>query len=223
MKRLAVAALSAASLAGVSFPALAADLPVQEPAPAYQEPVPAARFDWTGFYAGADLGWGWAGFTDKSSSFGKSSPDANGVNGGVHAGYNYQIAPNFVAGLEADFQLSDLDKTRSVGGYSVHNSSDWNSSLRGRLGYTFDRFMVYGTGGFAMADSTVKLNGDKDDTTALGYTLGAGVEGAVTDHVTARLEYVYQDFGRDKFHVDGTTVKTDLDNNVVRAGVSYKF
>ncbi|MFD1696364.1 outer membrane protein [Roseibium aestuarii] len=219
MKRLALAGLTVA-VASLSVPALAADLPYpSEPAPSYSDPVPAARFDWNGAYAGGNLGWGWGNFDNS----GAADTEGNGVQGGVHAGYNYMITPNVLAGVEADFQLSDLNDTATSGGVTAETSSDWNASVRGRLGYTFDRFMVYGAGGLAIADQSLKVGGNSADTTAVGWTLGAGVEGAVTNNVTARVEYVHQDFGSEDFNISGTSYKSEMDDDIVRAGVSYKF
>lgn len=221
MKRLALAGMTI-FVSGLSAQALAADLPYpSDPAPStYTDPVPAARFDWTGAYVGGDLGWGWGNF---DNSGGAADTEGNGVQGGVHAGYNYMVTPNFLAGVEADFQLSDLSDTGTRGGVTTETSSDWNAGLRGRLGFTFDRFLVYGAGGLALADQTMKVGGQSGDTTAVGWTLGGGLEGALTQNVTARLEYVHQDFGSESFNIGGNRYKSDLDNNIVRAGVSYKF
>lgn len=223
MKSLAAAGVSIAVLAGASLPAFAADLPQPAQPVIYDNQVSSARFDWSGFYFGGNLGWGWGQFTTNSALTGRFNSDASGVNGGVHAGYNHAITPNIIAGLEADFQLSDLEKRRSVAGVGVKTSSDWNSTIRGRLGYAFDRFMIYGTGGLSIADLEVAAAGSKGNETAIGWTLGAGIEGAVTDNVTARLEYLYQDFGRESFTLGGTRYRTDLDASIARFGVSYKF
>ena len=56
-----------------------------------------------------------------------------------------------------------------------------------------------------------------------GWAAGAGIEGAVTQNVTARLEYMYQDYGSETFSLGGQAYKTDLNNNQVRFGMSYKF
>ncbi|MBO0343814.1 porin family protein [Roseibium sp. CAU 1637] len=220
MKRLALVGMTAL-VSGLSAQALAADLPyASDPAPTtYSDPVAAARFDWTGAYVGGNVGWGWGNFENS----GAADTEANGVQGGVHAGYNYMITPNFLAGVEADFQLSDLSDTGTLGGVTAETSSDWNASIRGRLGFTFDRFLVYGAGGLAVADQSLKVGGSSDDATAIGWTLGGGVEGAVTNNITARLEYVHQNFGSEDFNISGTQYQSELDDNIVRFGMSYKF
>ncbi len=221
MKRLAFAGLTAAALSSMAVSAYAADLPQPaDPAPTYyNDQVPAARFDWGGAYVGANIGWGWGSYDNTNAA----DTEGNGVQGGLHAGYNYMMTPNVLLGAEADFQFSDLDDTATLGGTTVETSSDWNSTIRGRLGFAFDRFLVYGTGGLAIADLNFKANGATDSKTALGWAAGAGVEGAVTNNVTARLEYIHQDFGSESFTVNGTGYKSDLDDNLVRFGMSYKF
>ncbi|MEJ8472655.1 outer membrane protein [Roseibium algae] len=221
MKRLAFAGLTAVAVSSFVAPVLAADLPQPaDPAPTfYNDPVSAARFDWGGAYVGGNIGWGWGDFDNSNAP----DTDGNGIQGGIHAGYNFMAMPNVLVGAEADFQFSDLDDTATAGGVTTETSSSWNSSIRGRLGYTFDRFLVYGTGGLAIADLNFKANGAKDSATAVGWTAGAGVEGAITQNVTARLEYVHQDFGSQTFDIGGTRYKSDLDDNLLRAGISYKF
>ncbi len=223
MARLTRAGMALAAGVLIGGPAWAADLPQPAAPVQYQEPAPVAQFDWSGFYMGGQLGWGWSDFNTNNSATGKFNSDASGINGGVHAGYNFAVTPNIVLGAEADFSLSDSEKRRTVSGVNVKTKSDWNSTFRARAGWTFDRFMVYGTGGLALADINVRANGDGASKTAVGWTAGAGVEGAVSDNVTARLEYLYQDFGRESFSVNGSKYKTDLSNNIARFGVSYKF
>lgn len=225
MKGFASLAATAVALTAFSAQAFAADLPQPvDPAPSYSlSPETVSGFNWTGPYAGASLGWGWGTFTTRSTPTGKFENNANGVLGGVFTGYNFMLTPDILAGVEGDFTFSNLNDSSVVGGVNVKTSSDWNSNLRGRLGYAFDNFLVYGTGGLALADLEVSANGIKDSTVALGWTLGAGIESAITDNVTVRLDYAYQDFGREKFNLGGALYRTDLDNNLVRAGIAYKF
>jgi len=224
MKRLLSAGLAVATLTGAALPAFAADLPqAVEPVPSYDPvPAPSGRFDWTGAYVGGNIGWVWGQFDNTFNATGFDR-DTDGVTGGFHAGYNYAITPNIVTGLEADFQWSDQYTRGTVNGVSTSVNSGWNSSFRGRVGYAFDRFMVYGTGGLAIANVEANAGGFTDSATALGWTTGAGLEGAVSDNITARVEYLYQDFGRESFTLGGNTVRSDLDNSTVRFGVSYKF
>lgn len=224
MKRLAAAGVSLAVLAAVSGQAFAADLPQSSyPAADYSAPVDNSRFNWSGFYFGGNLGWGWAKFRTDSAATGKFKAETNGVGLGIHGGYNHEIFPNFIAGVEADLQYTDYTKSRVSNGINVRTSSNWNGSLRGRLGVTFDRFMVYGTGGLAIADLAVRAPTGKHDDTQLGWVAGAGVEGAVTNNITARVEYLYADYGRDSFNLGPVRYRTETQTSTIRAGVSYKF
>lgn len=225
MKGLAPIAATAVALVAFSAQSFAADLP--QPV----DPVPSATltpdlvpgFDWTGPYAGATLGWGFGTFSTNSIPTGKFDNNANGVIGGLYSGFNFMLSPNILAGIEGDFTLSSLEDRTVVGGVNYKTSSDWNSNVRGRLGYAFDNFLVYGTGGLALADISANANGAKDSKLGVGWTLGAGIESAITDNVLLRMDYAYQDFGKEKFNLGGTTYKTDLSNNLLRAGIAYKF
>lgn len=224
MNRLALAGFALTAGAAGAMPALAADLPqAPAPAPAY-EAAPAGQhsIDWTGIYVGGQLGWAFGNFDNSTGGVSNDFSD-NGVGGGVYAGYNFQVTPNVVVGLETDFNLTDLEKTGTVGGLSLKSSSDWNANFRGRLGYAFDRYLIYGAGGLALADLEASANGFKDSKTALGWTLGAGAEAAITQNIVARFDYTYQDFGDQNFNLGGTGVNSDFNNHQVRAGVAYKF
>ena len=218
--------------------ATAADLPTLDP---IIEARPVSS--WTGFYAGAFLGWGWSdvdatttgtsGFQSLGSTIVPSSLglSGNGVLGGLTAGYDYQIN-SFVAGLEGDISWADINKSSSFTGAAVLGTRlttsakkrmSFFSTVRGRLGYAFDRYMIYGAGGLAIADLEATANGVSDSKTALGWTLGAGAEAAITSNVVARFDYSYQDFGDQDFNLGGTGVSTEFNDHQVRAGIAYKF
>ncbi|MTH98139.1 outer membrane protein [Roseibium sp. RKSG952] len=223
MKYGSIAGVAASALisSGGLFPALSADLPVIVDVEVIEEVT--RIYDWSGFYVGGNSGIAWGTFNNFASGFGDFDRFQRSYVGGAHAGYNYMITPNAVAGLEADVQFSNLDSSRTINGVSVRSSSDWNASFRGRLGYAFDRFLLYGTGGVAIAGLEVAADGDKDSTTAVGWTLGGGLETAVTNNIVGRVEYLYQDFGRESFTLNDNRYSSQLDTSVVRFGLSYKF
>jgi len=222
MKRLALAGMALTAATAATAPVLAADLP-QSPAPAYEAvPAPQQTIDWSGIYVGGNLGWNFANFDNQSGGTSLST-GANGVGGGLYTGYNFQVTPNVVVGAEADFSLTDLEESRTNGGINLESKSNWNSNIRARVGYSFDRYLVYGAGGLALADLEVSGNGDSDSTTALGWTVGAGGEAAITNNLSARLEYVYQDFGSQDFNLNGTGVSSEFSNSQIRMGLGYKF
>jgi len=199
------------AVAGVHGPSFAADIP---PAPVAPEPVyNTPDQDWSGIYLGVLLGY----TLDDSDVSGGPSVDADGVDGGVYAGYNYQF-DNFVVGLEGDALLSGVEG--SSGGVNIDQT--WSGSLRARAGYSLESFLLYGTGGLAVAGFEASSAGNSDSNTHLGWTLGAGVEGMITDNVAARLEYRYTDY-QDKNYSLGAPANIDSSTNSVRAGVGVKF
>lgn len=209
----------------------AADLATSTPP---QAPVEAAPvFSWTGFYVGVNAGGGFGGNDDVGfHSFGSylgrfGKLEGSGFLGGGQIGYNYQFDPNWVVGLEADFQGADISDSFRNGTASASSKIDWFGTVRPRIGYAYDNTLFYGTGGFAYGH--VKYKGAlagvsfDDDKTETGWTIGAGVEHAFTDHVTAKLEYQYVDFGSSKFGGDTLNTKGSLDFHAVRVGLNYKF
>ncbi|WP_342359493.1 outer membrane protein [Terrarubrum flagellatum] len=230
--------LASAALVAISSAAFAADLPSRKgppPAPVY---VPA--FSWTGFYVGLQGGYSWGRVTGTSTTapgglfLGSYGYDANGGLFGAHAGYNYQFTPNLVAGIEGDIEWADLKKTgiASTGLLAERTKLDWQGSVRGRFGFALDRALIYATGGVAFADishNVTTIPGgvsvlNYSDTRA-GWTLGGGIEYALTNNITVRGEYRYTDYGRISASnlVTGVADSKKFTTNAIRAGVSYKF
>ena len=233
--------LASVALFGFAGAASAADLPVRAAPPA---PIIAAApiFTWTGFYVGAQIGYGWnandndivlpSGFVVQSGDFGDSG---DGFLAGVHAGYNYQIG-SFVLGVEGDVEGvfgDDDDDLVIVGPDGVvftnygfaGNALDWQGSIRARAGFAFDRALIYATGGFAFAGVSGSFGLlDSGDDNLTGWTLGAGIEYAFTNNLTTRLEYRYTNYeGGDNFFNNVSLGSNDIEFHTVRAGLSYKF
>ncbi|MBB3972353.1 outer membrane protein [Hansschlegelia beijingensis] len=206
--------LGAASVAALTFAsaASAADLPAYEPAPAVAAPVPS--FSWTGPYIGIQGGYSWG-----DTNIGGIKPKGFVVGG--YAGYNYQFDNSpVVVGIETDFNYADIDD--KSGG--VKAQTRWNGATRARLGYAFENFLVYGAGGIAYADRKVRVAGfGKDSKTAVGWTVGGGLEYAATDNVSVRADYRYADYGKDSFSFSGARGRADYSEHRVMAGVAYKF
>ena len=202
--------LSGAALAvlAVATPAFAADLPAR--GPVYKAaPAPAPLFNWTGFYIGGNVGYGWGDASGVST---------NGWFGGGQIGVNYQFAPNWVWGVEADIDGASMDGSAGVS----HFKTDLFGTARLRLGYTVDRTMFYGTGGFAWADSKATLAGVSNSQTNYGWALGAGIEYAFAPNWTAKIEYMHADYGHDDYAIAPTT-RIDLKTDTVKVGVNYLF
>jgi outer membrane immunogenic protein len=240
MKRILMAG-AVALVAGTQ--AFAADLPppMAPPprAPAAYVPVVSPAYNWSGFYIGLNGGYGlgdstWTGPNLVTGSTGSFSVD--GAMFGATAGGNYQIG-QFVVGLEGDYDWQNIRGSQVgsgctgaiVGPASCDTASNWLATVRGRIGYAFDRIMVYGTGGAAFTD--IKASGGPlpwSSNFEPGWTAGGGVEGAITDNLTAKVEYLYVDFENATCAVGscspfGGTPTVSLKENMVRAGLNYKF
>lgn len=200
--------LAAAALVTAAMPALAADLGRR--AEPYYAPPAQALFNWTGFYVGGNAGWGWG------SALGT---DPSGYLIGLQAGYNFQYASGLIAGIETDIAISGMDA--SAGGRSYE--LDYLGTVRGRLGYGIDRYMLYGTAGLAYGRGDVRQAGLSNEQTHLGWTIGAGVEAFVAPNITARLEYLYADLGRETYTTSTGPVRTSFDASIVRTALNYKF
>lgn len=224
-----------AGLAAMSGAAVAADIsrPVYKAPPAGALPV---AYDWTGFYVGGHVGYGWAE-KDWRDAFGLNvSNKANGLLGGGQVGFNYQIG-QFVLGAEGDFSWSGIKGgTNTIGvigaplGAAFNTDVNWVSTLTGRAGIAFDRWLVYGKGGVAWANDSFTTNlytapaSVEVTQTRIGWTAGAGVEYAFAPQWSAKLEYNYMDFGNKAVSfAPGTTTDIDQQIHAVKLGVNYKF
>jgi outer membrane immunogenic protein len=222
----------------IATPTLAADLGrMPTKAPVYT-PAPAPLL-WNGFYIGAQVGYAWG--DDHSEEFTTAtglatgadpSIDPDGVVGGIHLGYNYQMS-SIVLGVEGDIEASGVDgSATNVFGVTTSFDNRWQGSLRGRLGAAFGPTLLYVTGGVAFADlryrySTAATPVESFSDTKAGWTLGAGAEFAFSPAWSTRLEYRYTDFGSitntSLIGSPGFTYKHDPSFHTVRLGVSYHF
>jgi outer membrane immunogenic protein len=254
------AAVAIGAVAGIGA-ASAADLPARAytKAPAHVD----AGYNWSGFYAGFNVGGAW-GNSDVSSAVvntnGSNVSDnqrsnqrflsavdsprlkPSGFTGGGQIGYNYQI-DKWVLGIEADFSYFGLRDSRTdtapfpfLGGtFTTTNSvkTDWLATVRPRLGYAFNRTLLYVTGGLAATEDFRESESGSSSKTKAGWTVGGGVEHAFLNNWSAKLEYLYTDFGslsvgsqhfRAQLPVSRvSTHDVDLKANIVRIGVNYKF
>lgn len=222
MKRLILAlALLTPGISG----AFAADVLVSEP----------SAYSWSGVYAGGTVGYGWG----KSHHFTETIPfstdkfTTDGALGGITLGYNYQV-DRWVFGAEADLSFADIHgKTGSNASWGCEATGcetkvDWFGTVRARVGMAFDTTLPYVTGGLAYGHVKGYIEGDpvySGDATRAGWTLGAGVEHAFTDHLSLKAEYLYVDLGKidiENFGSDGQGY-ADAKFSTVRIGLNYKF
>jgi outer membrane immunogenic protein len=198
----------------------AADL--RRPPPEYPTKAPAYRaFDWTGFYVGVNAGYGWGRSRDDFGAAGINRFDVHGPLVGGTVGYNYQFG-QAVLGLEGDIDWQDVKGNATCIAGVCQTKSDWLGTVRGRLGYAIDRFLPYVTGGAAFADLKVNVPGiaTQSDTRA-GWTVGAGAEYAFAPNWSVKAEYLFVDLG--KFNCPACAANVKFNENVVRAGLNYKF
>jgi outer membrane immunogenic protein len=227
MKRLLQAAVAGALTLAASS-ALAADLP----RPAYKAPIytaPAPVFTWSGFYVGINGGYGW-GKVDLSNTLGTGSISTGGGLIGGTLGYNMQSGI-WVWGLEGDIDYTWIKGSDSSGICAAIGGCDgkttWLGTARGRVGYAFDRWMPYFTGGAAFGDIKIdpSAGGAGLSKTQVGWTLGAGLEYAFLGPWSAKIEYLYVDLGKFTCDASSCGVATDVEykESVVRAGLNYRF
>ena len=127
-------------------------------------------------------------------------PSVNGFLAGGTVGANYQWG-QFVLGVEGDWDWANFDGTTTTSCPNCEVKSDWLATARVRVGYAFDRFLVYGTGGVAFGNvQGGSIGGPFDSGTQVGWTGGGGVEFAFTPNCTAKVEYLYVDFGDFSLH-----------------------
>jgi outer membrane immunogenic protein len=226
----------AATILAISGQARAADLP--QP----RVPVPAlpAVYNWTGVYLGVNGGWGDGNSNWTNGTAGETGRfPISGYTVGGTVGANYQIGA-YVLGIEGD-----VDWTNPRGGSGStcgaisdlvppptgrRTQSEWLATIRGRVGYAFDRYLIYGAGGAAFANIQTGLipSSTFDSTTEAGWTVGGGLEVCFAPNWTARVEYLFLDLP----NVTCTTVGNcggaagsvvSFDESVVRADVNFKF
>ncbi|MFG1299221.1 outer membrane protein [Xanthobacter sp. V3C-3] len=213
MKRIAFCAATLALLA--AMPAHAADV-ARPAAPPVKAPVavPAPVFSWTGFYIGGSAGYAWGSGQD---ALGVAGIDPKGWLAGGQAGYNYQFANNVVAGIEADIAGGGI----SAGAPGLSSSLDLLGTVRGRLGYAFGPVLPYVTGGLAWGNNSISIPGASQSQTLTGWTAGAGIEYALTEHWTAKTEYLYTDLGSKTY--DALGLSSGVTSQTAKVGINYKF
>jgi outer membrane immunogenic protein len=231
-----------ALLALVSGSAMAADLSRPAPAPVYSKAPMAAPFSWTGFYVGADGGYGYATSSGTLASFAGAFPapysfNVHGPIAGGFVGGNYQMGA-FVVGAEADWQWANQTGTSGsvagVGGpFTIASTVKSYGSARGRLGFAVDHWLFFGTAGWAWGtwSTSYAVTGaapffTNSASSNKGWTAGAGFDYAFTNYLIGRVEYRYTNLGTVTY-ADAPSNSSDLGNKVtisdIRAGLAFKF
>lgn len=274
---LATATILTMSLAGAHAADLAPAPRYVKAPPAAVGPA----WNWSGFYIGADVGGvaqtsngvsnffqpseeGDEGGSGSANNQQSQTPSSSAVIGGVHAGYNWQVS-NWVLGVEGDWQWTSAKSSfcrqtddgslpctdNDRGFLTINGETRGIGTIRGRLGYAFDRVMVYGTGGVAFVDMRDSItadcrvagcgnNGNSNLTSAdfsgvkTGWVAGAGLEWMVTQNWILRSEYLHIDAGTttNTLNLDpancndgpcGASWSHGNRYDIGRVGLSYKF
>jgi outer membrane immunogenic protein len=230
-------------------------------------------WSWTGWYIGGNVGGAWQRFSNALSitndptngyffppaipgvnASGSPSFDKSGVTAGGQIGFNWQVS-NVVYGVEADFEWLDLK--RDTGGTFLYTTNGapyiltasektpWLFTARPRIGWAWDRVLLYGTGGVAVAEIELNQsfgephagvavqNFPSTNKTQVGWTAGLGGEWAFFDHWTVKAEWLYAQFNgigwTNQFNTpfDGNATffnsTSNLKLNIARVGLNYKF
>jgi outer membrane immunogenic protein len=199
---------------------------------------------WAGFYLGVHVGGAWGNDhgtvidsnpVDTTHSF---TLDSSGVFGGGQLGYNFQRG-NVVFGIEADF--GDMDLSAKASNSKIVNtipfetttSGGFYGDVTGRLGYSFGSALLYAKGGFAFLEGDAKVHTvnpaffipETSASAFTGWTVGGGLEYALTPAWSVKAEYLHFDFGNER---SATTINTEccsydhhLTVDTVKAGVNY--
>lgn len=242
------------SLLACDGAAFAADLPLKAPA--------AAVFSWTGFYIGGHVGYAAADTNWNATEAGAAIPTLNGsvdlsnaydpFKGtgsyfvGLQAGYNYMLPSRWLVGFEVDFSAPNTIAGTQTFSSALIGQASYNDTVlqfgtaRGRIGYAFDRWLVYGTGGIAWAYDKLtrtQLAGMPAGGSAAvgtseaallwrwGWAAGAGVEVPIAPNWSAKLEYLAAEFGgRAKFFpAAAQSFNSNLTMQSLRFGVNYRL
>lgn len=229
----------------------------------------APSFSWAGFYAGGQVGESWSkGFYEAQSepreinlppnmvTYRKKNFSMRGHSfntgkpiGGAYAGYNWQIKPNLLLGIEGDFawlsregeyhyQMNDLDidEPRSFKYYHTNVKQSWAGAVRARVGIPMGRLLPYVAAGISFTELKYSMVNElyysqssnyydsyRENRALQGGTVGAGIDYAINDHIVLRTEYRYTDYGSESFSLDDYKRELKLKTHDIRLGVAYKF
>jgi outer membrane immunogenic protein len=267
MRRFQCALLAAVAVIGFASVASAADLPVKAPPP----PPPSPVYNWSGFYIGGNVGGAW-GLQDQTtntngsswgvtplpplfSSYGSPAFRPSSFTGGLQAGWNSQIN-NIVLGVEGDIRWMSLKSSQDFyfndGSLNPQPNSriaqsaetTWLATLRPRLGWAANNWLLYATGGAAFGGvkssfnyynvvwGSLPYNSGSSSTTKAGWVVGGGVEWAFAAHWTAGLQYLHADLGSvsytttpganpDATRLENISMQTKID--LMTLSLNYKF
>jgi outer membrane immunogenic protein len=238
MKRLLLGTLA---LVTPATAATAADL-YTKARPAPPPVAPPLLFSWTGFYVGGNIGGGWENFniTDTRTGLSFGSNTRSAFIGGGQVGFNYQVNPFLVLGVEGFFDGIASNKNTGTGvvipGIGLVTASeqpDWVSTAAGRIGFTgpgFDHWLLYAKGGGGWVQTNATVNAPfatfSESRSAGGWMAGGGIEWSFAPSWTARIDYQFIGLENTtiapRFLVDTLTTR-NADVQTLTVGVNYLF
>jgi outer membrane immunogenic protein len=214
---------------------MAADMVVPAPAPVYQvAPVPTPLMTWTGAYVGLNIGGIWSSNQWTDNLFNQTIGTINGFGllGGAQAGFDYQIAPNWLVGIRGMFDGTGFRTSQIEGvcncGLTDNSETSWFGTLTGRVGYLWlPTLLFYGKAGAAWVADEYSQTFDgfsvSQRITRTGFDVGGGFEWMFVQNWSLFAEYDYAGFGT--AHVDNLLTPVDIRQNVqvILAGFNYRF
>jgi outer membrane immunogenic protein len=173
----------------------------------------------------------------------------NTFTGGLEVGYNYVMGGGLLLGIETDVNIFNISRFQdrvitlpSGNSYTLHQKidTDFLWTLRPRVGYAMDKFLIFASGGLALTTTHYEQGFTDNQTggsaltfkksgTRTGWTVGGGAGYAISENISAKAEYLYQDFGSSRFSATSAngyaTLSTDahLRSHLFRAGLDYRF
>ena len=202
---------------------------------AYADSSMYSDVNWSGFYLGAEGGYGWGSTKHTYAGNGANSGTSTKLSGGLIGatyGYNWQLG-SWLIGLEGDMSWTGIkDSFSSTTGFCnspARCSTDlkWLGTDRARLGYSVGHILLYGTGGFAYGDVRASLPNsgccDQETHWRTGYTAGGGIEAMIAPQWSVKVEYDYVDLGNSvNYHlISGGAEKVLVHDNLIRVGINY--
>lgn len=216
--------LGAAAILLCTTPAIAADAVVMRHEQPDAVPLAAKATDWSGLYLGLSAGRGRLDGSLEVQGLAPLQGDFDGPLYGLFVGYNKQFDNNVLAGIEADLEHNEnANQLLSVFG-DLAGKTEWQGSVRGRIGYALDRLLVYMTAGYATTRAEAEIDGVGSASASFsGYTVGAGIDYAVSEHLFGRVDYRYYDFGKEPLDFGAAVPEGALNQHVIKVGLGVKF
>lgn len=235
MNRSLSLAIALACAVTSAMSAQAADLPARSNSPSFYKAPSAQPFDWTGFYLGVNGGYAWGHSSWSDPALGADSGNFNSSGGlvGGQLGYNWQTGP-VVLGVETDADWMSIKGSTSGtggvcfadGGGQCQTQQSWLGTTRARIGYAFDRWLPYVTGGVAYGNIQATQPSGTSSSTNVGWTAGGGVEYGINRNWSAKVEYLHVDLGTATFMGAASATSTlavPVTDDLVRVGVNYHW